>query len=107
MGKTTKKKTPKRSRDEVDEEVYIPRGTPLMTGYDDCICGVVGRFGQDSIVCYDLNKVLRKLQKQGMTREEAVEFFEFNQIGAWVGELTPCFLTPCHRDNLIVMDGED
>ena len=28
-----------------------------------------------------------------MTYEEAVEYFEFNVIGAWVGEQTPMFLT--------------
>jgi hypothetical protein len=28
----------------------------------------------------------------GMTEEEAVEYFDFNQIGAWVGDRTPCFL---------------
>jgi len=27
-----------------------------------------------------------------MTWEEAEEYFEFNQMGAWVGDSTPCFL---------------
>lgn len=65
----------------------------IMDDYDDCIAGVVQRFGQDPIVCYDLDKVLAKLVKDGMTYDEAVEWFEFNQIGAWVGEKTPCFIT--------------
>ena len=26
-------------------------------------------------------------------REEAFEFFDYNQIGAWMGEDTPCFIT--------------
>jgi hypothetical protein len=30
----------------------------------------------------------------GMTEEEAEEYFNFNQLGAWIGENTPCFLTP-------------
>jgi len=63
-----------------------------MNGFDDCIAGLVNRFGQPTIVCYDLQKVLAKLQADGMTREEAEEWFEFNMIGAWVGEGTPCFL---------------
>jgi hypothetical protein len=29
----------------------------------------------------------------GMEEEEAIEFFYFNQAGAWVGETTPCFIT--------------
>ena len=67
----------------------------MMDGYDNCIVGVVSRFGQEPIVCYDMNKVVEKLLKMspnGMTREEAEEWFEYNQIGAWVGPLTPCFL---------------
>jgi len=64
-----------------------------MDGYDDCIVGVVERFGQEAIVCYDKEKVLHKLGIEGMDEEEALEFFYYNQIGAWMGEGTPCFLT--------------
>ena len=64
-----------------------------MDGYDDCIVGIVERFGQDPIICYDKEAVLRKMQQDGMDEEEAVEFFYFNQIGSWVGERTPCFIT--------------
>jgi hypothetical protein len=28
-----------------------------------------------------------------MNEEEAEEFFYFNQLGAWMGNLTPCFVT--------------
>jgi hypothetical protein len=28
-----------------------------------------------------------------MSHEEAEEFFEFNVIGSWVGDYTPCFAT--------------
>lgn len=65
----------------------------LMDGYDDCVVGVVEQFGRPPIVCYDRELVIRKLMEDGMTQEEAEEFFEFNQIGAWAGERTPCFMT--------------
>jgi len=73
---------------------YFESGEPLlkMDGFDDCIAGVVERIGQEPIICYDKNKVLDQMVKDGMTYEEAVEYFEYNQIGAWVGERTPCFL---------------
>ena len=64
----------------------------IMDGYNDCIEGVVERPSMEPIVCYDKQKVLNKLQEE-MTEEEALEWFEFNQIGAWVGDATPCFLT--------------
>lgn len=65
----------------------------FMDGFDDCIVGICSRFGQGPIVCYSYEAVITRLMNQGMTYEEAVEFHEFNQVGAWVGEKTPCFLT--------------
>lgn len=64
----------------------------VMDGYDDCIVGIVERLGQDPIVCYDKKKILNNLKKD-MNEEEAEEFFYFNQLGAWMGNLTPCFVT--------------
>ena len=69
---------------------FDPEESDLLTmnGYDDCIVGV----------CYSKPKVLERLMADGMTEDEAVEFWSFNQIGAWVGENTPCFLTPNNSD---------
>ena len=66
--------------------------TLTMDGYDDCIIGICTRFGQEPIVAYDRAMVLNKHMEEGMTYDEAVEFFEFNQIGSWVGDRTPCFI---------------
>ena len=66
----------------------------IMDGFDDCILGILERFGIDQpIVVYDREKVIAKLiDNDGMTHEEALEFYYFNQVGAWVGEKTPAFL---------------
>ncbi len=64
----------------------------LMDGFDDCIIGICLRFGQEPIVAYDLDKVFKTLMNDGMSYEEAVEYWEFNQIGAWIGKTTPCFI---------------
>ncbi len=61
-------------------------------GFDEAIVGVTERFGSELVVCYDKEKVYNKLIKDGMTREEAVEYFEYNIIGAYVGEQTPAFI---------------
>jgi len=65
----------------------------IMDGFDDCIEGVSIQFGQDYKVCYNLDKVINKLESDGMSHEEALEYFEFNQLGSYVGDKTPCFLT--------------
>ena len=64
-----------------------------MDGYDDCIVGVVERFGQEPIFCYNKEKIIQSLQSDGASRDEAEEFFYFNQIGAWMGDSTPCFIS--------------
>ncbi len=63
-----------------------------MDGFDDCIEGVVTRINQSPFIVYDYQKVIDKLMTQGMSYEEAVEFHEFNQACAYIGESTPGFI---------------
>ena len=75
-----------------DELAEIDPDLLLMDGFDDCIIGICESFGGVPVVAYDYDKVLANLQASGMTYEEAVEYHEFNQAGAYVGELTPVFI---------------
>ena len=72
---------------------FDPDELMVMDGYDGCIAGVVERFGKEPIVCYDKEEVIAQLEADGVSRTEAEEYFYFNQIGAWMGDLTPCFLS--------------
>jgi len=61
--------------------------------FDSAIIGLAQRIGMD-VVCYDKEKVLELLcVKEEMTYEDAVEHFEYNIIGSWVGDTTPVFLS--------------
>ena len=61
-----------------------------------------GTGGEWPILCYDKEKVLCKLESQDMNRSEAEEFFYYNQIGAWMGDSTPCFLSKeLDKDELV------
>lgn len=70
----------------------IEPGMMIAEGFDDCIFGFAERCGQPNVLAYDANKIWRKLVKQGMTEDEAVEYFYFNISGAYVGEGTPVFI---------------
>lgn len=70
-----------------DEDTFL-----FMDGFDEAIVGVMEAFGSEYRVCYDKNKVLAILMNDGMSYEEAVEWYEYNIIGAYVGEKTPVFL---------------
>jgi len=61
-------------------------------GFDKALLGVGSRCGQPEIAVYNTGKCISILQEQGMNYEEAIEFFEFNVVGAWVGEKTPIFV---------------
>lgn len=68
-------------------------GALLADGLEEAFIGICRRFGQEPLAAYDYEKVLSILMKRdGMTYEEAVEFFDFNIIGAWAGEGTPVFI---------------
>jgi len=61
--------------------------------YDKAIIGIAHRCGMPSVVAYDTDKVIDVLMEEdGMTHEEAIEFHEFNQAGAYMGERTPMFI---------------
>ena len=63
-------------------------------GFDDAIIGVSERFGRSPVIAYDKDKCIQGLMdRDGMDYEEAMEFFDFNVIGAWVGDGTPEFIT--------------
>ena len=63
--------------------------------YDKCIVGLARRAGESPSVCYDVNKIIECLVKEdGMTEEEATDFFDFNIVDAHMGEHTPTFLWP-------------
>ena len=71
---------------EVNEEAL------LADGFEDALIGYVERAGMPSIACYDKYKCIDILAND-MSYEEALEYFYFNVLGAYVGENTPCFLT--------------
>ena len=52
----------------------------------------IGRQFNRPIAIYSQRKVMKILMRQGMSREEAEEYFSYNIAGAFVGDQTPVFL---------------
>jgi len=62
-------------------------------GFDEAIIGYAERINLGPVVAYDVNKIIEILMtKDGMTHEEAVEYFYYNIHGAWMGEYTPIYI---------------
>lgn len=71
---------------------WNPELSESMTveGMDDAILG----YESDSLrLIYSVDKILTNLIAQGMTFEEAREWYGYNIEGAYVGERTPIY---CH-----------
>jgi hypothetical protein len=60
--------------------------------FDEAIIGYIERANSPPVVCYNKDKVLEILMKDGMNWEEAEEYYYYNVVGAYVGERTPVFL---------------
>ena len=64
----------------------------VAVGFEDALIGVGQQFNK-AMAVYDRQKCIEILmERDGMSDEEAVEYFEYNVTGAWVGEYTPIFL---------------
>lgn len=62
--------------------------------FDEAIIGVSERIGNEPVVAYDTTKIVEILVlNHSMSVDEAYEYFEFNILGAYVGERTPTFIT--------------
>lgn len=65
----------------------------LIDGFDEAIIGMAERINLGPVVAYDVQTILKiMVERDEMTYEEAVEYFEFNILGAWAGDNTPIFI---------------
>lgn len=66
----------------------------VMPDFEEALIGYVERCGTSPLACYDVEKCIQILiERDGMTDEEAMEYFSYNTLGAYMGEHTPMFLT--------------
>ena len=72
---------------EIDNEFLF------ADGFDSAIIVHVSIAGRRDVILYDRDKVINILMQGGMNQEDAVEYFEYNVQGAYVGEATPAFAT--------------
>ena len=68
-------------------------------GLLNAVIGIATRADGMRVVCYSIEKIIEVFMKRdGMTEEEAYEFYEFNVACAWVGDKTPIFVETIKGD---------
>ena len=87
------KKEPRKLRDIISDQCP---DTPFLfmdpREYDKAIIGVAEGANLRDTIAYDYDKVIKLNMRMGMTEDEAIDYFNYNQIGAYVGEHTPIFI---------------
>ena len=62
-------------------------------GFEQALIGYSSKAGDPIVACYDYDKCINILMRRDkMSEEEAIEFFEFNTVGAYVGKHTHAIL---------------
>jgi len=66
----------------------------LADGFNAAIIGICERFGTAPVVAYNKEECIKILVSNNeMTYDEALDYFNFNVIGTYMGEGTPVFVT--------------
>ena len=62
-------------------------------GFDEAIIGSITSYGRGETVLYSTQKIIEvMMERDGMTEEDAIEFFNYNIIGSYNGNGMPAFL---------------
>jgi|TARA_R100000482_G_C4989597_1_gene86792 formylmethanofuran dehydrogenase subunit E len=59
-------------------------------GFEDALVGCT--YGANVVAVYDINKMIEVLIEEGIEYDDAVEFLDYNVVGAYVGEKTPQYI---------------
>ena len=80
-------------------EVAKDDGMLMWDGFDEAILGLASRCGDNTVVAYDIDKIIEILQKEeGMTYFEALEYYSFKIEGAYFGDSSPVFIRLSRND---------
>lgn len=64
----------------------------LPDSFDTALIGTAHRVGQGLLLVYSVDGILDVLERQGMSPEEAQEWFDYNIEGAYLGPGTPIYV---------------
>ena len=81
-----------KSKDIIHELGQLNKEILLADGFDKALIGI-GQIYDKSIAVYDRQKVIDIIINDfGTNIDDAEDYFNFNVVGAYVGEYTPVFV---------------
>lgn len=79
-------------QDAIESHLGEDEAIALSTGFEEAFIGIARQFNKPFAV-YDRAKCIDILiNRDGVTDEDAEEYFQFNVEGAYIGESTPAYV---------------
>ena len=76
----------------IEEMKEFAEGAIILDGLDDAIMGIAEEFGNGYRIVYSKSKIFGILMdRDGMTEEEAIEFYEYNILGLYASPQNAIF----------------
>jgi hypothetical protein len=73
----------------------IEESALLADGFDAALIGFSQRMNEPMLAVYSYEKMVQVLMdNDDLSYDDAVEYVDFNVVGAWVGEQTPIIVMP-------------
>jgi hypothetical protein len=84
------------TRAEINEYLEsIGESALLADGFDEALIGFSQRINEPILAVYDYEKMVQILMdNDGLSYDDAVEYLDYNVVGAWMGEQTPIIVMP-------------
>lgn len=71
-------------------EILAEEDCLTADGFEEALVGCT--YGANVVAVYDVNKMVEILMEEGTDYDDAVEFLEYNVVGAYLGEKTPLYV---------------
>ena len=79
--------------DDNPEALFLDGMDGDKNAFNDALIGIAERCGMNTIAAYDADIIIDILfKKYDMSMEEAIEWYDFNIAGAYLGENTPIYI---------------
>lgn len=76
----------------IEEIKEFAEGAIILDGLDEAIMGIAEEFGNGYRIVYSKSKIFSILMnRDGMTEEEAIEFYEYNILGLYASPQNAIF----------------
>ena len=76
----------------IEEMKEFAEGAIILDGLDDAIMGIAEEFGNGYRIVYSKSKIFSILMnRDGMTEEESIEFYEYNILGLYASPQNAIF----------------